>query len=472
MRLRPYQEHDLGEVRKQLRSYRSVLLVQPTGAGKGTLASYIVTSAKNNGYKVVFLVNRRNLVNDMSDRVAALGIEHGVIMGNDPRRRPDLNVHVASIDTLYRREQRPHADLLIADECHFAVTETWQEVLGSYPQAKVLGLTATPIRADGRGLREVFDTMVKGPSVKSLIAQGYLVPAVVFRPAGAPSLEGIRKVGGDFNKRQLAEIADKPKQVGDLVVQWQRRASHRKTAAFCVTKEHAWNTAERFRMAGYDWVCVDDETSDADRKRIWYDFDHGRLNGIASVGVISYGWDHPICSCVIGARATASMGLWRQMLGRGSRPYPGKENFYVLDHFDNTGRLDALFDDDVDWTLDGVARKESDGGEGAPGVPSVTTCRTCFATFRTGPDVCPYCLNPLPRRKPTFQFVRGELVEMEAPREPRNAKEWAAMATMDQRRTEFEKWRQMGRERNYKPSWAAVKYKALFHQWPPKGWMN
>jgi DNA repair protein RadD len=468
MQLRPYQQHDLGWVRYHFRTHRAVLLVQPTGAGKGTLASYIVNSVRASGRRVIFLVNRRNLVHDMSQRIDKLGIEHGVIMGDDPRRRPDLNVHVASIDTIQRREQRPQADLLIVDEAHFAVSPTWLKVLGFYQQSRILGLTATPIRTDGRGLGEIFDVMVKGPSVKSLIADGYLVPSVVFRPAGAPSLDGVQKIGGDFNRKQLAEIASKPKQVGDLVTQWMRRASHRKTAAFCVDKNHAWNTAERFRCAGFDFAYVDDETSDSDRERIWYDFDHGQLNGIASVGVISYGWDHPICSCIIGARATASMGLWRQMLGRASRPHPGKKDFYVLDHFDNTGRLDALFEDDVDWTLDGVAKKET-GSEGSS-VSSITTCRTCFATFRSGPVTCPYCLAPLPRPKQNFAVVNGELVEMAGPREPRSAKEWAAVATMEDRKTEYLKWVQTGRERNYKPTWAMVKYKALFGVWPPKAW--
>lgn len=466
MLLRPYQEHDLKWVRYHFRTHRSVLLVQPTGAGKGTLAAYIVNNARDRGYRVIFLVNRRNLVHDMSERVGKLDIEHGVIMGDDPRTRPDLSVHVASIDTIQRREQRPPANLLIVDEAHFAVSPTWRKVLDAYPQAKILGLTATPIRTDGRGLRESFDVMVKGPSVQSLINQGYLVPSIVFRPGGAPALGGLRKTGGDFNRKQLAEIVNKPKLVGDLVKQWQARASHRKTAAFCVDKKHAWDTAERFRCAGYDFAYVDDETSDNDRQRIWRDFDHGQMNGIASVGVISYGWDHPVCSCIIGGRATASMGLWRQMLGRASRPAPGKRDFFVLDHFDNTGRLDALFEDDVDWTLDGVAVKESS----RESVSSVSTCRQCFATFRTGPVTCPYCFNPLPRPRPKFQVVNGDLVE-EAPRHPRTVKEWAATRTPEDRMKQFRHFQQIAKAQHYKPTWALVKYKALYGQWPPKEWI-
>lgn len=463
--LRPYQEHDLAQVRYNFRTYRSVVLVEPTGAGKGTLASYIVNSASTSGYRVIFLVNRRDLVNNMADRVTDLGIPHGVIMGNDPRRRPDLNVHVASIDTLQRREDRPRANLLIVDEAHFAVSPIWLKVLNAYPEAKVLGLTATPIRLDGRGLGEVFESMVKGPSVQSLIDQAYLVPSVVFRPAG-PELSSVRKTaGGDFNQKQLAEISDKPKLVGDLVEQWRKKCPDRKTVAFCVDKKHALHTAEQFRCAGFDWAYVDCDTPDEERKRIWKDFDRGQLNGVSSVGVISYGWDHPICSCIVGARATASMGLWRQMLGRASRPYKDKENFFVMDHFDNTLRLDALFEDDVDWTLDGVGT----GKESEPSVATITTCRQCFASFRTGPLNCPYCGASLPRKVRTFETVNGDLVQG-TPRKARSAKEWQQSLTGDQRRQKFDEFRTIAALRQYKPTWALVKYKAIFGDWPPRDW--
>jgi DNA repair protein RadD len=177
MPLRDYQDEDLRRVRVALRSHRSVLLVQPTGAGKGTLAAHIVDTVTSAGRRVNFLVNRKTLVDDMSDRVTALGIPHGVIMGKDKRYNPERLCQVASIDTITRREDKPAADLLILDEARFSVTPTWDKVLDYYPQAKILGLDATPMRADGRGLGEVFETMVQGPSVADLIRKGSSLPA-------------------------------------------------------------------------------------------------------------------------------------------------------------------------------------------------------------------------------------------------------------------------------------------------------
>ena len=201
--LRPYQEHDLNAVRVAMRSFRSVLLVQPTGAGKGTLATYIVNSAVLKGKSVLFLVNRRTLVHDFAKRLERLGIDHGVIMGSDPRRKPWLHTHVASIDTLHRRQAVPHADLLVVDEAHFAVSPTWKKVLDRYPAAKVLMMTATPLRLDSRGLGEIADVMVQGPSVQDLISQGYLVPSRVFAPS-APDTSSVRTTAGDFNAKALS----------------------------------------------------------------------------------------------------------------------------------------------------------------------------------------------------------------------------------------------------------------------------
>jgi DNA repair protein RadD len=221
--LRDYQERDLGAVRAAFRQHRSVLLVEPTGAGKGTSASYIVQSATAKGRRTLFTVNRRALVHDMAGRLERLGIRFGVVMGNDARRAPECPVQVASIDTLRRRENLPPADLIVVDEAHGAVSPGYRAVLDRYPQARILGLTATPVRLDGRGLGEMFEAMVVGPSVAELISQGWLVPSVTF--AGpAPKLTGVDSTAGDYNQKQLAEVCDRKNLVGDIVTTRKRLA--------------------------------------------------------------------------------------------------------------------------------------------------------------------------------------------------------------------------------------------------------
>jgi superfamily II DNA or RNA helicase len=462
--LRPYQEHDLNAVRVAMRSHRSVLLVQPTGAGKGTLASYIVASASAKGKATLFLVQRRTLVHDMSRRLDKLAIDHGVIMGSDPRRKPWLHTHVASIDTLHRRTAVPRADILIVDEAHGAVSPIFRKVLDKYPAAKVLMLTATPIRLDGRGLGEVADFMVQGPSVQDLIGQRFLVPSRVLAPS-APNLSGIRTTAGDFNQKALAAACDKPRLVGDIVKHWKLHAPERKTVSFGVDQKHARDIAEQFRQAGVDCAYVDAETPDGEREKIWEDLDHGSLPIVSSVNTVSYGWDHPIVSCIIQARPTESLGLDLQQLGRGARPSPGKENFLVLDHSSNVHRH-GFYEDPREWSLSGGIIKPAQ----EPGI-TISTCARCFGTFRPGPQECPFCGAPILRRERKIEVTPGELEEIRRQEKAEAIAKHAAAATTEQRRRKFLELVRVGEERGYKEGWAKIRWKLEFGSWPPRSWL-
>ena len=468
--LRPYQQRDLDAIRAAFRRHRSVLLQQPCGSGKGTLASYIIQSleAKNRTSHALFLVNRRTLVHDMSERLDRLGVEHGVIMGDDPRRRPWLRTHVASIDTLRRRDPLPSADLIIVDECRFAVSDSWKQVLNRYPKAKVLGLDATPQRTDGQGLGHLFEAMVTGPSVEDLIALGYLVPSVVFR-GGSPNMSGVKKTGGDYNAQASAAVCQGAAIVGDVVRTWLLRASDRKTALFAVDKKHANQLAEKFREAGVETATVLDDTADGVRKQTWNDFDHGSLRMICSVGVISYGWDHPICDCIIDAAPTTSVSRFIQK-HRGSRPHPGKTHFVYLDHAGNTHRH-GLFEDDRQWSLTGPAlAKQEDTG------PGLYTCPKCRCSFSRGPTICKFCGAAVIVEQRSVKVLPGELEEVKRRQllidgiEPggavgREAFELLTPSNQDKEKF-FRRMQEISAARGYKPKWAAVRYQAKFGSWP------
>jgi len=466
--LRDYQEHDLEAVRAAFRGgHRSVLLVEPTGAGKGTLASFIVRSAVARGRETLFLVQRRTLVHDMAQRLRRLGIDHGVIMGSDPRHAPELPVQVVSIDTLRRRSTVPPADLLIVDEAHGAVSPGWKTVLERYPAARILGLTATPIRLDGCGLGEVFDAMVQGPSVSDLISRGWLVPSRTFAhgdPGLAPDVRHVKLVGGDFNQRQLAEVCDRKHLVGDIVAHWRRLAGDRKTASFSVDQHHAQHIAEQFRMAGVDCAYVDADTPDDERDGIWRDLDFGRLPLVSSVGVISYGWDHPVVSCVILARPTESVGLHLQQVGRGCRPAPGKRDLLVLDHAGNTHRH-GFYEEPREWSLEGQVVREPAVGDV---VVSITTCRKCFGTFRACVDVCPYCGAPVQRQVRRITVEAGELEEMRARQKAVAIENWREKVSDEEKRQKYQEFQAIAGARGYKPNWPMVRFKLVFGHWPSR----
>lgn len=463
MTLRDYQQHDLNELRHAFRSYRSVLLVQPTGAGKGSLASFIVQSAAARGHNTLFLVNRRTLVHDMSHRLDRLGVDHGIIMAAHPRRRPWLHTHIASVDTLHRRPNPPKASLLIVDEAHFAVSPSFKSVLDKYPDAKVLCMTATPIRVDSRGLGEICEYMVQGPSVQQLIDLGYLVPSRVFAPSN-PNVSGVKKTGGDFNQKALAAVCDRARLIGDIVSHWKKFASDRKTAVFAVDQNHARHLADQFQAAGADFAYVDANTPDDERDQIWDGLDNGNLRGVVSVGVISYGWDHPIVSCVVMARPTESLNLHLQQIGRGSRPHPGKKDLLILDHASNTLRH-GFYEDDREWSLDGGVIAKS-----AEPSLSVATCKKCYGTFRRGPLRCPYCNWEMERQARTVQVDAGTLEEIKRDRKLKAIEEWRTTVTGDKRREKFEEWKREAAKRGYKPSYPYVRFRIIFGHEVPSEW--
>lgn len=464
--LRPYQEHDINRVRLAFRDHRRVLLVQPTGAGKGTAIAYMVHGAIARGKHVQFWVNRRTLVHDMSGRLDKLGVDHGVIMANHHRSRPWVRAQVASIDTLRNRQHLPHADLIIIDEAHFAVSDGWKMMMGRYPNAKFILTTATPIRLDGRGLEEIADTMIVGPGVQDLIDQGYLVPSRVYAPT-RPDLSGVTSSGSDYNQKQLAQVCDRPKLVGDIVSHWRKLSSNRKTVCFAIDQHHANAISEQFRMAGIVSAPVLDDTSDEDRDRIWHDLDHGGLRVLTSVGVISYGWDHPIVSSVILARPTESLQLHLQQMGRGSRLYPGKRDFLVLDHACNVERH-GFYEDHREWSLQGEVRTSK--GKAEDDGPCVSTCRTCFCTFKSGLPACPACGSRVIVNHRQVRQVEGELQELRREKKAAAIDEWRERQDGEARKQKYFEFKRTAEEMGYKPGWPKIKFKTTFGKWAPVAW--
>lgn len=460
MILRPHQEATLEQLRAEVKLGHNPLVVAPCGSGKGTLITFIVNSAVSKGHHVIFAVHGKSLVTDMSERITKLGIPHGVLMGGERRERWH-KVQVASIDTLHRMAHPPQATLIIVDEAHMSMSPTWRKTLGCYPKARVIGATATPIRMDGKGLGRLtgglFDSMVIGPSEQELIDMGFLVRSRVLAPP-MPDIKSVKKTAGDFNQKQLAQVCDKTKLIGDIVEHWKRHAAGRKTAAFGVDQAHAHHIMEQFLAAGISWAYVDAMTPQSQRAEIWRDLDHGSLMGVSSVGCISVGWDHPAVSCLVSARPTASLGLWRQTLGRGSRPHPGKQDFLVLDHSGNTHRHwpYGLFESPPEWSLDGAAIKDS---KDKP--PQVRTCKACYATFAAGPKVCPYCGAMLTVEKRDVLVEAGELQEVAA-------SERAVPKPEDQ--ATYESLVAHAKRKGFKPGWAAFVFKSKKLYWPPQSW--
>ena len=248
VQLRDYQIKAVNDVRASFAAgNRSVLLVSPVGSGKTTIFSYISAGIYRKNKRVWVLAHRRELLRQISETQAQFKVPHGILSGGY-HGVPNAQVLVASVFTLVNRikhMQPPH--LIIGDEAHhFTLNSSWGKIVAAFPSAKVLGVTATPSRLDGKGLGDVFNDMVMGPSVAELTARGFLSPAIVYAPA-KPDLSGLKRRAGDYVTGEIEDVMDKPKITGSAVKHYQRYADGKRAVAFCCSIAHAEHTAEQFR---------------------------------------------------------------------------------------------------------------------------------------------------------------------------------------------------------------------------------
>ena len=442
------------------RGYKRVLFQLATGAGKTICAVQIIHGAVAKGKRVVFACHRRELVEQTSAKLEALGISHGIVMAKHWRYRPLAPVQVCSIQTLITRELAYRPDILFFDECHHCRSATWQSIIERYSEAIVIGLTATPVRSDGKGLGNLFQTMVCGPSVAELTAQGYLVPTRVFAP-NKPNLRDVRKVGGDYNQGQIGRIMDKPTLTGDIVEHWQRLGENRLTVCFAVSVEHSRHLRDRFVDAGIAAGHLDGETPIDERVQLLQALASGAIRVLCSVGVLTEGWDLPGLGCIILARPTLSEGLFLQMSGRGLRPAPDKTDVVILDHAGCTLQH-GFVDDDREWSLDVDRMSQRERIDTAL---KVKACPKCFRVWSKRQRLCEcgYVFH-FDDRAP--RQVAGNLTDQASQRQDRYSRIPEA-----HKRDLYMRWAREGAERRYRPNFAWAKYHAMFKEPPKEEWM-
>lgn len=391
MVLRDYQKTGVDRLRAAYKKgRRAPLFVCPTGGGKTFCFAFMALKASAQGRRVLILVHRQELLKQASTALSVLEVEHGLI--SPGHHGENSQVAVASIQTLDRRLRGGPVsfDFIIIDEAHHVSAATWARVLNQFPQAHLLGVTATPIRLDGRGLGlehgGIFDDLILGPSVSDLIKANHLVKPVVYAYPNDIDVSGVAKKGGDYNQRELAERVDKPQITGCAVEHYQRLSPGEPAIAFCVSVSHAAHVANQFNQAGIPSAVIHGGLPDAERAAMISELAAGRIHVLTSVDLVSEGTDIPICSVAILLRKTCSLGLFLQMCGRILRPAPGKTRALVLDHVGNC-LVHGLPDENRSWSLEGARKKKGTVGE--PG-PSLKQCRICFAVWDKG-NQCPQC---------------------------------------------------------------------------------
>jgi DNA repair protein RadD len=447
--LRPYQVAGVEALRAAYRRGRTApVYTLPTGGGKTLVFSYITRGAVQRGKHVLILVHRAELLRQASDTLTRWGVAHGCISPRYPMTAQ--MVQVASVQTVVRRLHRiTPPDLIIIDEAHHVVAGSWQKVVEAFPAARLLGVTATPARLDGRGLGRhcggAFDELVVGPTIGELIADGFLVRPRVFASPRHLNLAGVRTRGGDYARDDIGRIMRQREIVGDAVDHYRRICAGTPAIAFCVDIEHAMLVTQQFNAAGLRARRIDGTMGDPERSAVVAALAEGDLDVMVSVDLVSEGFDVPACGAAILLRPTQSMTLFLQQVGRALRPAPGKTCAYILDHAGNVA-VHGLPQDAREWTLDG--RRLREGG------PGVKQCPQCFAMQPNGARVCDECgysfTDSGEGEGRARNEVDGQLIELtpeiiEAHRRQR-ASEVAAANTR-------EELLRLARSRGYHPRW-------------------
>jgi superfamily II DNA or RNA helicase len=405
--LRPYQYQAVQQIREAYRQrHRAVLFVLPTGGGKTVVFSHIAEQAAAKGSRICVLVHRQELLRQASASLASLDVPHGLIAAN---RSMDLSqpVQVASVQTLARRLHKlPPGlfQLLVVDEAHHSNAGTWAKVLAHFSSARVLGVTATPVRGDSRGLGEWYSELILGPSPAELTDAGFLAPAKVYAPPIGFSTQGLRRRMGDFDLSQAAGELGGTKIMGDAVSHYQRLLAGKTAIAFCCSIAHAEGVAAAFNQRGVAAASIDGTMDSQTREQLLSDLGAGRLKVLTSCALIGEGVDVPsVAGCLL-LRPTQSLSLHLQMIGRCLRPQPGK-TATVLDHVGNIERLGHHLDPQ-DWTLDGVKKRDREAS------PSVKVCPQCFSCMASVKQQCVDCGYEFKPEKRELVQVDGELVEV------------------------------------------------------------
>lgn len=438
MQLRDYQAHDEYRILSAWQAgKRNVLYVLPCGGGKTRVASTVVTKTKT---PTGIVAHRRELVLQLSHALSDLGIRHDVVASKKTKTQiqesqfqryrqtfydPSSSVKVGSINTFLSQKKNlarwaQNVGLWVQDEAHHVTRENqWGKGRDLFPNAYGLGLTATPIRSDGRGLGShasgVFDDMILGPSMRDLIDQKYLTDYRLISPITDVHLEDsdVSSSTGEYKKEAVKNAIKRSHVIGDVVTNYRKFAAGKLAVCFADSLENGLAIANRFNGERIRAELISGETEEGLRYNLLRRFENREIDVIVNVDLFGEGTDIPAVECVIMARPTMSLGLYIQQFGRALRLMDGKKHGIIIDHVENWKRHN-LPDANRVWSLDDApkgSRRKAD-----PDLIPITRCTNeeCFETYEAYRIECPHCGHrPEPASRSSIKHVEGDLVELD-----------------------------------------------------------
>lgn len=436
LQLRDYQTKAIEKIREYFRTNRGfyndkeheykyearrrVVLQMATGSGKTATFAEMLKICHKRSKPALMVVKGAKLVHQASDRLTREGVDHGIWQANKTRDTHHP-IQVCSIDTLYARKVTPDAEFIVIDEAHLTGGKSYQWLLTQekYEKSFILGVSATPFSKKGLGL--IGSDVIYPVTIRDLIAQGYLVGAR-YRVPHKPNLKGVKKTAGEYNakdlERRLNEDGEKRALYGSLTKEWIEHCKGKRSILFGVSVAHAKALGEELEKIGARCAHIDGNTPHELRDEIISRLEANEIDVITSVGVLTTGVDIPSLECLLICRPTESYNLWIQMLGRGTRTFPGKENFLVIDMAGNTAKHGMIEAEQKGTVASTKATKSIES--------NLTTCHTCFAAFpvtqriREGSEyLCPECgavvsVIVTTAKGHEIEMAGGDLIELQA----------------------------------------------------------
>jgi len=410
-----FQQKLLQDAREKLCTHKSVLVVLPTGGGKSIITAEMIKTAISKGKTAYFCVHRKDLVTQMSATFRKFAIPFGYIAAGRTYN-PFMPVQICSVQTLANRLNKVSPpNLLIVDEAQFSCSQSYSKIIEHFKRqgSYIIGKTATPWRMSGEGLGKHFGSMVVGPTVKTLMDDGFLSKYKIYAPS-APVLTGVKTRAGDYVEADLLDAVDKPSITGDAVTHYLKYANGMRTVAFCVSISHSEHVASAFRSSGINAQHVDYKTPPETRMRYFNDFADGKIKILTSVAIFSEGLDlaalvgREVCiEAAILLRPTKSLTMYLQQVGRALR----KKDYHaiILDHAGNC-REHGLPDEEREWQLSDrkKAKKADSSGEKEE---RVKICPECYMVHEPDPK-CPSCGFVYPVRDIKPDEIEGDLEEI------------------------------------------------------------
>lgn len=450
--LRPHQVVALDKVREQFRKgKRAPLLRASTGFGKTVCAGAMAYNTVKKGGSIMFVVHRRELIDQTYKTFCNFGLTPSFILGG--RAACTTNkCQIASVNTLVNRlDEYDCPSLIIVDECHHAAASQWATILSHYKNARLVGLTATPCRLDGKPLNTFFDALVETPQTAELISMGYLTPYDYYAPS-TPDLKGLEHNATDYTAKSLDAFSKDARIIGDNIEQYLRVAKGKRGIVFACNVLHSQEIARRYNDAGIPAAHIDGNTQPGERKRLLDSFRRGDILVLCNVDLFGEGFDLPAIECVSLLRPTLSTSLYLQQVGRALRTCPeiGKERAIIFDHVENY-KAHGMPDDYREWSLE-TGLKSRKTAKPTEATVKVMRCPVCF--YAHSPALaCPNCGHQYKSGDSGVKEIAGELVLL-GTSEERAAKRREVVAV-----NSYEELVAISQQRGYKLGWAEREWK-------------